>query len=72
MRALRRPSGGAWSSHEAGHRSRAARRLAHGLLVPAADIPGQTTIADVMRKFMLNLSFSISELDSGVRDCVNA
>jgi len=28
--------------------------------------------ADVMRKFMLNPSFSISELDSGVRECVNA
>jgi hypothetical protein len=28
--------------------------------------------ADVMRKFMLNPSFSMNELDSGVRDCVNA
>ena len=28
--------------------------------------------ADVMRKFMLNPSFSINELDSGVRECVGA
>jgi hypothetical protein len=28
--------------------------------------------ADVMRKFMLNQSFSISDLDHGVRDCVTA
>jgi hypothetical protein len=28
--------------------------------------------ADVLRKFMLNSSFSINELDSGVRECVNA
>jgi hypothetical protein len=27
---------------------------------------------DVMRKFMLNQSFSISDLDQGVRDCVTA
>jgi hypothetical protein len=28
--------------------------------------------ADVMRKFMLNQSFSINDLDQGVRDCVMA
>ena len=28
--------------------------------------------ADVMRKFMLNQSFSVNDLDSGVRDCVLA
>jgi len=28
--------------------------------------------ADVMRKFMLNQSFAISDLDQGVRDCVMA
>lgn len=28
--------------------------------------------ADVMRKFMLNQSFSINDLDNGVRDCVLA
>src|SRR2546430_16175207 len=28
--------------------------------------------ADVMRKFMLNQSFSINDLDQGVRDCVIA
>ena len=28
--------------------------------------------ADVMRKFMLNQSFSVSDLDQGVRDCVMA
>ena len=28
--------------------------------------------ADVMRKFMLNQSFSISDLDHGVRECVTA
>jgi hypothetical protein len=28
--------------------------------------------ADVMRKFLLNQSFSISDLDSGVRECVGA
>jgi hypothetical protein len=28
--------------------------------------------ADVMRKFMLNQSFSINDLDHGVRDCVSA
>jgi hypothetical protein len=28
--------------------------------------------ADVMRKFMLNQSFSINDLDNGVRDCVMA
>ena len=28
--------------------------------------------ADVMRKFMLNQSFSVSDLDNGVRDCVLA
>ena len=28
--------------------------------------------ADVMRKFMLNPSFSINDLDGGVRDCVSA
>src|SRR2546423_10139405 len=28
--------------------------------------------ADVMRKFLLNQSFSINDLDSGVRDCVLA
>src|SRR5438270_4316246 len=28
--------------------------------------------ADVMRKFMLNQSFSINDLDNGVRDCVSA
>jgi len=28
--------------------------------------------ADVMRKFMLNQSFSISDLDNGVRECVSA
>src|SRR5258706_10261168 len=28
--------------------------------------------ADVMRKFMLNQSFSINDLDQGVRDCVLA
>lgn len=28
--------------------------------------------ADVMRKFMLNQSFSINDLDQGVRECVNA
>jgi hypothetical protein len=28
--------------------------------------------ADVMRKFMLNQSFSINDLDTGVRDCVSA
>src|SRR4029079_18154706 len=28
--------------------------------------------ADVMRKFMLNQSFSVQDLDQGVRDCVTA
>ena len=28
--------------------------------------------ADVMRKFMLNQSFSINDLDNGVRECVSA
>ena len=28
--------------------------------------------ADVMRKFMLNQSFSVNDLDNGVRDCVTA
>src|SRR5919206_5076288 len=28
--------------------------------------------ADVMRKFMLNQSFSVNDLDGGVRDCVMA
>src|SRR5947207_7050771 len=28
--------------------------------------------ADVMRKFMLNQSFSVNDLDQGVRDCVMA
>jgi hypothetical protein len=28
--------------------------------------------ADVMRKFMLNQSFSVSDLDQGVRECVSA
>src|SRR5437660_4903901 len=28
--------------------------------------------ADVMRRFMLNQSFSINDLDNGVRDCVSA
>src|SRR3954463_16631255 len=28
--------------------------------------------ADVMRKFMVNQSFSINDLDNGVRDCVTA
>src|ERR671930_168995 len=28
--------------------------------------------ADVMRKFMLNQSFSINDLDNGVRECVTA
>ena len=28
--------------------------------------------ADVMRKFMLNQSFSVNDLDNGVRDCVLA
>src|SRR5205807_10212531 len=28
--------------------------------------------ADVMRKFLLNQSFSISDLDGGVRECVGA
>src|ERR687888_972097 len=28
--------------------------------------------ADVMRKFMLNQSFSINDLDNGVRECVMA
>lgn len=28
--------------------------------------------ADVMRKFMLNQSFSINDLDTGVRECVSA